>query len=55
MREAMHSILADPNRAQEMSRVSKAQMEKYTWGDIAEKYMEFFDDSIRDFHMRRGT
>jgi len=55
IRDAMHSILADPDLAQEMSRVSKAEMEKYTWGDIAQKYMEFFDESIRDFRMRQGV
>lgn len=55
MRDAMHSILENPNRAEEMSRVSKAQMETYTWSDIAQKYMEFFDDAIRDYQMHRGT
>jgi glycosyltransferase involved in cell wall biosynthesis len=54
MRQAMQTILASPSIAQEMVATSRASMEKYSWDVIAEKYMTFFEQSIRD-HNAKST
>ncbi len=46
LRDAMQRILADPERAHELAADSQAAMQKYTWVDVAQRYLHVFDRVI---------